>query len=488
MLIQAGEWRPDLPAFESGYAQEALNVIPRHTSYGPVGALLEVGGALTARCRGAYTARAIDGTVSNFAGDATKLYRYNATTLVWDDVSRLAGGAYSVASDGFWQFSVFGDILIAVNGIDAPQAFTLTSSSNFAALGGSPPLGGVTATIGNFAVLARVNAAENRIRWSAINDAADWTIAAATQCDQQDLPTGGRIMGVVGYEGGGVVFQERSVRLMTYIGSPEIFRIDVIANVTGTPTEGSIASYESMVFYQSHEGFVMIEDGRPTRIGDGKVDRYFLDLLDQDNRFRVTSAIDHKNKLYVIGFPGTSDSGTPGQILFYHWPSGKWTRAEVSHDLIYSGMTTSALTLDSTPDDSMDDDTLHGLDSVLWSGAGRFVLAAFTTNFKFATFEGANLAATVDTFEAEIIPGKRARINSLRPMVDGGTPTLAIGVRNRQIDSVSLGSDITVNGYGAVVVRADGRYLRARLKVPSASTWTHILGVDDIRANVVGGR
>ena len=54
----------------------------------------------------------------------------------------------------------------------------------------------------------------------------------ATQADFQDLPDGGNVTGLVGGEYA-LIFQETSVRRMTYEGPPIIFRIDKIANDIG---------------------------------------------------------------------------------------------------------------------------------------------------------------------------------------------------------------------------------------------------------------
>ena len=88
------------------------------------------------------------GNVSIFAGDGTKLYKILANAIVDES----GGTTYNTAADGYWDFIKFGEVIIAFNGVDAPRAWTLDSSTDFAALSGSPPTFRHAAVINNFVV------------------------------------------------------------------------------------------------------------------------------------------------------------------------------------------------------------------------------------------------------------------------------------------------------------------------------------------------
>src|SRR5262249_6785856 len=147
---------PDLPPRDNPGALEAKNVIPKIASYGPFADFASNTDALTARCQGAFSCRDLAGNVHNFAGDATKLYKLASSGLTWSDVSRTVGGAYSVDTANGWSFTQFGNYVIAVNGTDVPQVYQLGTSTNFAALSGSPPTGRFVATVREFVVIGRV--------------------------------------------------------------------------------------------------------------------------------------------------------------------------------------------------------------------------------------------------------------------------------------------------------------------------------------------
>ena len=58
------------------------------------------------------------------------------------------------------------EVVIAFNGDDAPQAWTLDGSTDFAALGGSPPIFKHAAVVGNFVVTGFQPTAQTTVAWS----------------------------------------------------------------------------------------------------------------------------------------------------------------------------------------------------------------------------------------------------------------------------------------------------------------------------------
>jgi hypothetical protein len=125
--------------------------------------------------------------------------------------------------------------MIATNGADAPQVVTLGAPTSRHSPD-LPPKARHIAVVRDFVVLGNVDdgtARPNRVAWSAINNSADWAVSASTQSDIQDLQgDGGWVQKVVGGEYG-LVFQERAVWKMTYIGSPVIFQFDLIERSRG---------------------------------------------------------------------------------------------------------------------------------------------------------------------------------------------------------------------------------------------------------------
>lgn len=469
-MIEFGEYLPDLPPYKNPGTTEAKNCIPWGKGYKELGSLSAYStNALDARAQGAFGAQDSDGNTTIFAGDASKIYKLTDTT--WGDVS-LAGG-YNTAEDATWDFIQFGDTVIATNYADAMQKWTLGSSTAWANLGGSPPKARHLAVVRDFVVCGNLDESgtltPNKIRWSAIDNAEDWSASPTTQSDSQVIAgNGGAVQGIVGGEYG-VIFLERSIYRMTYVGSPLIFQFDEVEQTRGTAVPGSIAALGNLVFYLSDEGFYQFDGTQSIPIGANKVDKTFYTTraFDQSYRSRVTSAIDPINHLVLWAFPGTGHTaGDPNFCMIYDWVNKKWSYAEFDCQMIFRSLST-GYTLDTLDTISTDLDSLaFSLDSRAWTG-GSVLLAAFDTSNQLAYFSGTALAAVLDTTEFQPIPGRRSFINKVRPIVDGtgATTTVQMGTREDHQTANAFASAVSVNSTGDAPVRSDSRYHRIRCNI-----------------------
>jgi len=476
--IPFAEYLPDRPDLGSG-TRYANNVIPAAESYRPLSALSAVSDALTARCQGALSVIADDGTVSTFAGDATKLYKETSNSFA--DVSRSSGGAYATASDGMWSFAKFGSIIIACNGVDVPQAYTIGSSSVFAALSGSPPTGRYVAVVGNFVTIAD-NGSGNRqqVRWSGINNATSWTTSAATQADSQTLPgEGGFVMGVVGYEQGGVVFQERAIWRMDYIGPPAVFQFSNVEPGRGALASGSIAQVGRLIFFLAEDGFYVFDGNAANPIGAEKVNRSFFSDLDKSYLDRITCAVDVNNNVVMWAYPGSGNTnGTPNRCIMYNWVVGRWSTGDITTEYLVKAFS-SGYTINGLDNLSS---TIDGLpfpvDSRVYAG-GVLTFGGFTTAHKLGYFSGSALQATLETGEfAPGISGARSFVDEIWPIVDGGSPSIVAYSRVRPNDDPVIGITSSQNTNGACYIRTDSRYFRIRMTQPAGEIWDNALGVE----------
>ncbi len=481
-MIPVGPWAPDMPDFQNQGSTEALNVIPKAASYGPFPSFASISSALNARCQGAIFARKSDGSGVIFAGDATKLYRLSGVTF--SDVSRTAGGAYATPADGGWSFVQFGALIYAFNGIDAPQQFNIDGDSSFSAMSGSPPTCAYATVVGDFVMTGQQPGARNRVQWGPINQNGGWTPSQVTQADSQDLPDGGWVQGLVGLEQAGIIFQEFCIRRCAYVGQPLIFQFGKIADSIGATIAGSIASHRDLIFFVDRSGFYMIAGGyQVTPIGEQRVNRYFWSDVDQGYLQRVSAAIDPVSGLYVISYPGAGNSGgNPNKSLVYAFNLDRWARGVPGDlDMVFSAATQTGFTLEQLDTVSASIDALpFSLDSAVGTGIARRLVGGFDTSHKLGFFNGPSLAATVDSMEANLAPGFLARVRSARPLVDGGSPSMALGTRNRQFDTVSFGTAVAANAVGACPFNVAARYHRGRISLPAGQSWTHVMGIDDI--------
>jgi hypothetical protein len=485
-MIPFAEWRPDMPAL-GPWAREALNVVPAEESYRPLPALAGVSGALAAACQGAAWFRAPGNSVRMFAGDASHLYLLSGAA--WTDVSRTSGGAYAPGGDGQWRFAQFGNLAVALNGVDPPQKFDLAAGTNWTALGGAPPVASYLATVRDFLLMGRLGTTPQRIQWSGLNDCETWGSIPASQADFQDLPDGGNVTGLLGGEIG-LVFQETSVRRLTYEGSPTVFRIDKIANDLGCSVPGSVAGVLDLAFFVHKSGFHMVQGGQAVQpIGRGKVDRTFWAEFDETNQFRCSSAIDPVRGLYVLAYPANGSGGVPNRLMIYNWRAGRWSHAAVDCELVFGGISQQGYTLDQLDAFGALDALPYSLDSSYWTGAVSLLLFGFDTSHRSGSFSGATLPAIVET--AEFAPGNGARavVRGVRPLIDGGAPQIQLGTRETQQQAfVTWGPAVGLTPAGLAPVLQSGRYFRVRASLPAGDGWSNLQGIDDLDARPAGAQ
>lgn len=325
-IVPFAPWAPDLSDLNKNTTSTIANVLPRLDGYGPVCGPEAFSNSVGAVCRGYFQALETDGTVVTFAGTETQLYVLDNTTLAWTLVS-LGGGPYAgLTADANWQFAQFNSIVIAVQANVAPQSWTLGSSSAFAALGGSPPQAGGITVINRFVVLYDLLSNPYRIHWSGLNATTTWT-SGTNYSDYQDLPDGGRVRGVAGGEYG-LILQQRAIRRMVFVpGAAITFQIERIAADRGIFAPYSLCQGGERIFFASTNGFVEASgDGSLKPIGFEKVDRTFLDDVDEGNLQLCIGAVDPQR--YLVVFAYKSIDGTTGQFdkaIAYNWQLERWT-------------------------------------------------------------------------------------------------------------------------------------------------------------------
>ena len=477
-MIRFGEWLPDQPQLENKGASFVRDCLPTINGYKPYYSLVPYSDALDAYCRGAISVKDTAGAIYNYAGDAAKLY--TLSTDAWSNVS--VGGGYSTATGESWEFVKWGNKVLAVNFSNNPQEITL-GGANFSNLTTALRMRHI-AVVRNFVVGGNTYDGVDgnvpyRVRWSALNDETDWTVSASTQADYQDLVgNGGWVQAISGGEYG-VVFQERSIWRMSYVGSPVIFQFDETIPNMGTPAPKSIVRHGDIIFALLQDGFYIVRNGSELiPIGEGKVDKYFFKDIDFSNIKRMVGTIDRRNQCVRWIYPGQhNENGTPNKELIYNWVSQHWSQAYSEAEFIYNAAGSSA-TLEGLDAISSSIDALtESLDAPTYIGGVR-ELAAFNMQHMLGFFSGDALTATVETAEAQLTKGKKTFIGRVRPIVDvADTVKVALGYRNRQQDVINwLGSKPT-NGDGVCAFRNQARFHIARVTVESAD-FGEMLGVD----------
>ena len=322
----------------------------------------------------------------------------------------------------------------------------------------------------------------NRIHWSAINNPTSWpevgsAAAASAQSDRQDLPVGGEVMAITGAIGGmdGVVFCRKAIYRLSYVGPPTIFNIIEVERDRGPMARNSVVNVGSFAFYLGEEGFWSFTGSGSQPIGDQKIDRFFLNDLDQNYIHRVYGAADPVSKIVYWAYPGANNNnGQPNKIICYNWAIDRWSTADITQEYMFRNLSVK-ITLEDLDDFGNMDSLNVSLDDESWIG-GLTSLNGFTSDYKLARFTGPTLAATLET--QEIGGTDRIYVNAVRPYVDGGTVTVGLKHRVAPSDAISETSDNAIDADGQAHFTLSTRFVRAKVNIAAGGTWTHAQGVD----------
>lgn len=477
------EWAPDAYPVNQSVASEASGVLCGPNSYKPLPQPATSSVAAATVIRGAYAARNSSNAIAIFALSATKAYKFAGVASSWDDVTRSSGGDYNLATDEYWSIRQYGDNLIAANGSDAVQYIGVTSGTSMDALGGSPPNSRYVNIIGDFVFLGATSTSRRAIKNSARNDSTGWT-AGQKDSDGQTFPDGGDVMGIVGFELGGLIFQTETVRRLSLRTDAAIYETHRIDAARGTPAPYSIVTDGADVYYWSDTGFLKLgADGSIANIGINRVNEWFGGSGADWNKARpkaIIGALDPVVRRIFWLYPRASNasSTTLDGLIVYDIERDRWTHATCSLTYIFRaavpGVTLSALaalysTLTAVP---------YPFGADIWKG-GAPGLAAFNSANKLCFFTGTPSAASVQTSPFEPIPGgRRAFIQGFRLYTDAANATGKVGGTERPQTAVSFNSSETVNAQGRVPARISTRLAQVQVDIPAGETWTHLSGVD----------
>lgn len=383
--------------------------------------------ALASKCLGATSFSLQNAADVVIAGDATALYRAYSTvtaTFTFSDISKVGG--YSTAAGETWEFASFrqgaeGGIqhIIATNFSDHIQDIGLrgnvSTTATFSDLisSSTKPKARHLGIIGQFLVLGNTDQATSttaaltpfRVHWSAFGNPRSFTPAAATQCDFEDLQTGGAVQKIVGGNEYGLLIQETQVQIMRYTGGTTIFDFSPLTHVPGTPIPNSVIYYGGAVYYISTQGFIKLVGGEMSRIGNNLVDNEFWDTVDQSRFQDVTVGADPYNKMIWWGYP-TDATGNAKRMFGYKITDGRWARWVQTIETL----------------------------SLIRQGRSSEKFIAFNTDHKLSTFtSNAPVTAIFETNAIQPVPGRRWQCNGIRPIIDnslvGVTPTGSVTVR-----------------------------------------------------------
>lgn len=504
-ILPFGEFLPDQPQFANPGSAYIQNAIPRTKgSYGPMATPSPYAGALpTGPVCGSYSYEGGDGTIYNFAGSKQHLYLQKTGAVPFSDVS---GPSAPYTTEKFWSFTSFGKRVIATNFDNNIQTYLTGTDSAFSDLSASAPRARYCAVIRDFLMVANTydvidGAVPYRVWWPAIGDPTNWPApgtdpAIQVESDFQDLQQTdlGTITGIVGGHlsaADGAVLCQRGIYRVAYAGSPAIFDFAVAQGSQGTEAPLSIvtrrltqpgSAASAVIYYYGSDGFAAFDGSASVGIGAQKVDSYFHNDLDPGHYRDVQGVYDPTHKLVMWFYHGAGNNGFFNRLLLFNWELNQWAPVDLSATPVAWAAgemaTTQGYTLDELDPFGDLEHLAFSFDDPVWAG-GVPNLAWFDSSGVQNFINGPSMAATVETGEQQLFPGRRARITNTRPIADSVVPvSINIGAREKTRDAIVYTAAVPENILGDCPQRSTGRYTRFRMIVPAAAGFKHLQGID----------
>ena len=405
---------------------------------------------------GCVAVRKADGSERLFAGTATQLLEFNYNTYIWDDVSRISGGAY--AATARWSFAKFGSKLYAQNGFDVEQKIDIENDTYFSA-NATAPVARYLAVVRDFLWRGNIANYPYQVQWSAFNNPEANTVTVDFS-DYQDMPEGDEVMGIVPITGGAHIWMRSALHTMAVtFGNPPITR-QTADTVRGTNAPYSIAiiGQDDYVIY-CDDGFYRYKGGGLNPIGDGRFNKWFLTECDQQEIENMVGNVDPENA--VVWWSYTDNDGAR-KLLGYHYLRDQFMTSDVS---IQASMRARTF--------------LYEVDgaTVLEDDLPRF--AAINDEGRLVYLAGENLEATIITNEISFNGTRRVFVNGVRLDSDAVNYTVTIETADyKGGDFRSRSPSAPSRRTGNASVRADGRVHRLTFIIPEGEPWTVATGAD----------
>ena len=312
-------------------------------------------------------------------------------------------------------------------------------------------------------------------------------------CDMQIFPDCGPVMGVAGAEIGYVV-QDRGIRALQFLPGDTtfIFNFSRVLHDRGSVSKYGFSAIGNVLYFVSEDGFYAVSGQQVVPIGADKVNEWFMDPEHSDEgRRNVIQCIAGVNKPRIVwAYHATSGERTPyDKVIIYDWSNQRWAKA-TERAWVWGLLASAGLDLDtddlSDPGDigpgSLDSNSLS-LDSFAYVG-GRPRIGGITPAGELAAITGPNLAATMETAEVHLVPGRRAFVSEVYPLDDavprppasrhgGGRHPRAAAGRPAGLDRAGGPIEIT----GSAGLFSSSRLHRFRRSIPAGTKWTHAQGV-----------
>lgn len=476
--IALGEFLPSQPTTKNPGCVVADGVIAAEGGYSPLPMPVAKAVPVVGRVRGAELLFRPEGSPFIVGGTTNALFvRLNNTVTTQSVGPALA--------DGFsWDFAQFNNFVIATAPGNVPRYIpNYATGVAFEALPGSPPLARYCERFSEFIMLGNIDGAESRVQWSSYNSpATSWAPARITQAGFNDLnPKFGPVTALTGgrYP---MVFQDRAVWLVQYVGPPSIWSFTLASEDRGCIAPYSCVTVGSQTFFLSQDGFWLTNGSEFVPIGSQRVNRWFFENADNATLSWTQGTVDWRNKSIVWAFRTSQASGPDfDKLLIYSWEQNRFSTATLPVQRLVGSRIPGTTLEDLNALFTTLEQVSPNLDSQEWK-AGDRILAAFIGNGSgssfYSTFNGQNMEANWETGFFQPSPGSRVFVSEAQGVFDATDWAMEVApvmMDNQRVESYGTYTSPGING--AIPMRGDGKEMRLAVRMPEGTEWDRALAV-----------
>jgi hypothetical protein len=433
---------------------------------------LSTSDALASAPKGHISFPKADGTYARYIATASNWYTMGAD----GSLTSIASG-HSVPSGDNESFMRFGTKLLGSNITDGVRAYDVESGGSTASVSGAPTARFIFEFAGT--VMALDCDGDNRlIRNSDLNDHTSWTPGVGV-ADSQPVEDGGALVaGAAVSNAQALIFQREAVSLASVQSAGSYYRLDLLEKSTGSVGAKSVVPVRGGACFLDTDGFKFASAGGVETIGqDEGISDWFLDQVDASELVNVEGAYDRFRRIVWWRYRASGDGeNVYSRMIGFHVYLKKWVTLTVNTSALF----TTALpgyTYDTIPDLPYDTSADVPYDDRSLAG-GEPLFGGVDEDYKFFTFSGTPMAATLETAKSDI--GRTILINRVSLVGDGSDATLQLGVADRLADATTWKSAVSMTASGSFPVRGRGRAIQYRLNRAAGDNWTTTSGIANI--------
>ncbi len=484
MKIDFGPYRPDMPSIQGGVSSNIINAYPilsgGSVAYSPIPGISVLSGAeaLEADPRGGATAVTTSNSYKAFIATASKIFEMDAVGAFTE-----RGSGYAVPGADMWSAVQFGDKVVFSNTADGMLQYDVEAGGSITSVTNAPAARFIFTAFG---VLFALDCdGNNRLMQNSDRVLTEWNKGLSSQ---QTFPSGQELIagGAISNQAA-IVLQRNAVRILNRVPNRSLYRTDVLAEGIGAVSPQSVVTVNGMMFFYDEDGFYMTNGGAPVPIGAEKVNRTFAAKLSTGEQTAIQGAADPTRQMIYWRYRANDvNSNTVYEdIIAYSWRLNEFVPVEVNTTFLIT-MASPGYNLDNI--DSFGDADTAGLplaDDPFWKG-GAPAIGALDGDRKFGFFNGANLAATLET--NDVTSGQSMLFRAVTPKTDAANATVQVGTKDKQSGTSSYSTAASIEDSGRSMVRARGKIASLKMNIAAGESWSEAIGFDNIEVSAGGVR